>query len=100
MPPLLSGPIMLIALGVALVIFGRPLGYPLLMGFIIGYLAYDMVHYYVHHATPTTRLGRYMRQVHMLHHFRDPESYYGVSAPYWDAIFGTRYAPPPEQRRG
>lgn len=35
----------------------------------------------------------------MLHHFRDPESYFGVSAPYWDAIFGTRYAPP-EQRRG
>ena len=100
MPPLLSGPIMLIALGVMLLIFGRPLGYPLLMGFIIGYLAYDMVHYYVHHATPTTRLGRYMRQVHMLHHFRDPESYYGVSAPYWDAVFGTRFTPPSPERRG
>ena len=64
----------------------------MLMGFIIGYLAYDMVHYYVHHATPTTRVGRYLRQVHMLHHFRDPEGYFGVSAPYWDVVFGTRSA--------
>jgi dihydroceramide fatty acyl 2-hydroxylase len=99
MPPLLSGPIMLIALLVAVVIFGRPLGYSMLMGFIIGYLAYDMVHYYVHHATPTTRVGRYLRQVHMLHHFREPEGYFGVSAPYWDVVFGTRSASPTRPAR-
>lgn len=99
MPPLLSGPIMLIALVVAWLLFGLPFGYPVLMGFILGYLAYDMVHYYVHHATPTTRLGRYLRQTHMLHHFRDPESYYGVSAPYWDNVFGTRHVPPSEPRQ-
>jgi sterol desaturase/sphingolipid hydroxylase (fatty acid hydroxylase superfamily) len=34
-----------------------------------------------------------------VHHFRDPESYYGVSAPYWDTVFGTR-CEPPAQRRG
>ena len=55
MPPLLSGPIMLIALFVAWLVFGFPLGYAVLIGFIIGYVAYDMVHYYVHHATPSTR---------------------------------------------
>jgi dihydroceramide fatty acyl 2-hydroxylase len=92
MPPLLSGPIMLCALAVAILLFGRPFGYAGLLGFILGYLAYDMVHYYVHHATPTTRLGRYLRQAHMLHHFRDHERGFGVSAPYWDAIFGTRHA--------
>ena len=50
------------------------MGYPVLMGFIIGYLGYDMVHYYVHHAEPTTRLGRRLRRLHMLHHFRDPDA--------------------------
>jgi hypothetical protein len=43
----------------------RPVGafvYPVLMGFIIGYLAYDMVHYYVHHAEPKTRLGLTLRR--------------------------------------
>jgi sterol desaturase/sphingolipid hydroxylase (fatty acid hydroxylase superfamily) len=94
MPPLLSGPIMLIALAIALLVFRRPFAYPTLMGFVIGYVAYDMVHYYVHHATPKTRLGRYMRQSHMLHHFRDPERGFGVSAPYWDKVFGTNCAAP------
>jgi dihydroceramide fatty acyl 2-hydroxylase len=94
MPPLLSAPIMLIALCVAWLAFGFPLGYAVLIGFVVGYVAYDMVHYYVHHATPKTRVGRYLRQVHMVHHFRDPESYFGVSAPYWDTVFGTRCARP------
>ena len=54
MPALLSGPIMLIAYAVVRLLFGLPLGYPVLMGFIIGYLSYDMVHYYLHHAEPKT----------------------------------------------
>ena len=78
---------------IAWLLFGFPLGYAVLIGFIVGYVGYDMVHYYVHHATPTTRVGRYLRQVHMVHHFRDPDSYFGVSAPYWDVIFGTRRVP-------
>ncbi len=94
MPPLLSVPIVILALAIVWLLFGFPLGYAVLIGFIAGYVGYDMVHYYVHHATPTTRAGRYLRQVHMVHHFRNPESYYGVSAPYWDAVFGTRHIPP------
>ncbi len=93
MPPLLSAPIMLIALLVGRVLFGVPLVYPALMGFMLGYLSYDMVHYYVHHAEPKTRLGRNLRRVHMLHHFRDPERGFGVSAPWWDKIFRTEHLP-------
>jgi dihydroceramide fatty acyl 2-hydroxylase len=94
MPPLLSAPIMLIALLVTRLLFGLPLGYPFLMGFIIGYICYDMVHYYVHHADPKTRLGLTLRRLHMLHHFRDPERSYGVSAPWWDYVFKTQYIAP------
>ncbi len=94
MPPLLSAPIMLIALLVTDLLFGLPLGLPFLMGFIIGYLCYDMVHYYVHHANPKTRLGLTLRRLHMLHHFRDPERSYGVSAPWWDYVFKTQYIAP------
>lgn len=91
MPPLLSAPIMLTALLVAWLIFGVPLGFPVLLGFMLGYLIYDMVHYYVHHAEPKTRLGLSLRRLHMLHHFRDPERCFGVSAPWWDTVFGTQY---------
>jgi dihydroceramide fatty acyl 2-hydroxylase len=89
MPALLSLPIMLIAYGVVRLLFGLPLGYPVLMGFILGYLSYDMVHYYVHHAEPRTRLGRTLRRLHMLHHFRDSTRGFGVSAPWWDYVFQT-----------
>ncbi len=91
MPALLSTPIMLIAYSVVRLLFGLPLGYPVLMGFIVGYLAYDMVHYYVHHGEPRTRLGLMLRRLHMLHHFRDSTRGFGVSVPWWDYVFMTAH---------
>jgi dihydroceramide fatty acyl 2-hydroxylase len=99
MPPLLSLPIMLVALVVARLLFGLPLGYPTLMGFIIGYLGYDMVHYYTHHANPKTWVGLTLRRLHMLHHYRDHDRGYGVSAPYWDYVFGTQHVGPEKGNR-
>lgn len=98
MPILLSGPIMLIAFGVGILLFGMPLCYPVLGGFVAGYLAYDMVHYYTHHAEPTTKLGLTLRRLHLMHHFRDHEKGFGVSAPYWDYVFGTAQKRPARGR--
>ena len=67
---------------------------PFLAGFLAGYLVYDMIHYHVHHHWPRTRVGRRLRELHMRHHFQDDERGFGVSAPYWDHVFGT----PPEER--
>jgi dihydroceramide fatty acyl 2-hydroxylase len=94
MPVLLSGPIMLVAYAVTRLLFGLPFGYPVLMGFIAGYLAYDMVHYYVHHGSPRSWAGRTLRRLHMLHHFRDPTLGFGVSAPWWDYVFKTAFVRP------
>ncbi|HWI22624.1 MAG TPA: sterol desaturase family protein [Baekduia sp.] len=58
-------------------------------GFLIGYLVYDMVHFHLHHHRPRTRVGRKLRELHMRHHFQDDDTGYGVSAPYWDHVFGT-----------
>ena len=55
----------------------------------MGYLAYDMLHYHVHHHTPRTALGHKLRELHMRHHFQDDERGFGISAPYWDRVFGT-----------
>lgn len=63
--------------------------------FLAGYLAYDMLHYHVHHHKPTTRLGRRLRELHMRHHFQDHTKGFGVSAPFWDHVFGTA----PQARR-
>ena len=91
MPPLLSAPIMAASFVVLRLVFGPDLVLPVLAGFIAGYVGYDMVHFHVHHARPRTRLGRLLRQRHMLHHFRDDTRAFGVSAPWWDSVFGTGY---------
>jgi sterol desaturase/sphingolipid hydroxylase (fatty acid hydroxylase superfamily) len=89
MPPSISIP-----LG-ALVLWGFwiVLGYDDAMvfggAFLAGYLAYDMLHYHVHHHTPRTALGHTLRELHMRHHFQDHDRGFGISAPYWDRVFGT-----------
>jgi sterol desaturase/sphingolipid hydroxylase (fatty acid hydroxylase superfamily) len=92
MPPLMSFPLMGLAWLVIQALFGWPTGLPVAAGFYIGYVVYDEIHYHLHHRTPTTRIGVTLRRLHLLHHFRDPHKGYGVSAPYWDYVFGTAYA--------
>lgn len=58
--------------------------YPLLAGGAFGYLCYDMIHYFLHHAKMQSGKGakRYWSQVkkyHMRHHYKDDESGFGVS---------------------
>ena len=66
-------------------------------GFLAGYLAYDMLHYYVHHFVPRSGVGRRLRELHMRHHFQDGERMFGVSAPWWDHVFGTAPAKRPSR---
>lgn len=58
-------------------------------GFVLGYVIYDTVHWYTHVAKPTTRLGRWLRREHLVHHFKDSGSRFGVSCPWWDHVFRT-----------
>lgn len=92
MPPLLSTPIMLIALAVCRALFGGTFAWPTLAGFMIGYMIYDSVHYWTHHGQPKTKFGHFLRRLHMLHHFRDASKGFGVHAFWWDYVFGTAYS--------
>ena len=89
MPPGASIPLALLFFGLFLLVFGTPTAYPLFAGFLIGYLIYDYMHYYLHHAVPRTKLGKSFREQHMRHHFQDHRFGYGVSSPLWDAVFRT-----------
>jgi dihydroceramide fatty acyl 2-hydroxylase len=89
MPPSVSVPLAAIFVFAFALIFGSPGFLPLSAGFLAGYLFYDMLHYHVHHHTASTRLGRWLRELHMRHHFQDHDTGYGVSAPFWDHVFGT-----------
>jgi len=68
-------------------------------GFLIGYLCYDGIHYFTHHGKPKSKIGKYLRRVHLVHHVHE-DSMFGISSPLWDFVFGTYikkgYKPPKE----
>jgi dihydroceramide fatty acyl 2-hydroxylase len=90
MPPAVSVPLAAMFLAAFVAIFGTPLAWAVGAGFLAGYLAYDMLHYALHHhRQPRTALERRLRELHMRHHFEDDSNGYGISAPWWDVVFGT-----------
>ncbi|HSO99802.1 MAG TPA: sterol desaturase family protein [Solirubrobacteraceae bacterium] len=89
MPPSLSIPLAAVFVYGFYLVLGVPAFLPFGAAFLAGYLFYDMLHYHVHHHRPKTALGRRLRELHMRHHFQNHDSGYGVSAPFWDHVFGT-----------
>ena len=89
MPPAASVPLAVVFLGLFILVFGTPAAYPLFAGMMGGYLAYDYMHYHLHHHVPRTTIGKRLREHHMRHHFQDHRYGYGVSTPLWDVIFRT-----------
>ncbi|XP_055598806.1 uncharacterized protein LOC129748288 [Uranotaenia lowii] len=67
------------------------LPHPLLMlsGGLIGYLTYDMIHYYIHYGSPNGGHLYHMKRYHYQHHFVHHEQGFGISSTLWDDIFGT-----------
>ena len=89
MPPSVSVPLALIFYALFVTVLPTASANVFAAGFLAGYLFYDMLHYHVHHHVPTTAMGKKLRELHMRHHFQDHDRGFGVSAPYWDHVFGT-----------
>jgi sterol desaturase/sphingolipid hydroxylase (fatty acid hydroxylase superfamily) len=89
MPPAVSIPLGAGVFALLYLAFGSHYAPGVAAGFFLGYLAYDMTHYYLHHFRPRGPLGRMLRERHMRHHFQDDTKGFGISAPYWDEVFRT-----------
>jgi sterol desaturase/sphingolipid hydroxylase (fatty acid hydroxylase superfamily) len=89
MPPSVSVPLAAAFYGGFVLLMGVAAGSVFASGFLLGYLVYDMTHYHLHHHAPKSRLGKVMRELHMRHHFQDDTRGFGISAPFWDYLFGT-----------
>ena len=89
MPPSASIPLALLFVGLFQVLLPTDVAWALDRGLPRRDLGYDMTHYYVHHRRPKGPIGRRLRELHMRHHFQDHTRGYGVSAPWWDRVFGT-----------
>jgi sterol desaturase/sphingolipid hydroxylase (fatty acid hydroxylase superfamily) len=88
-PPAFSIPLACAFFALFAAVLGRPWAFGVCAGFYAGYLFYDMLHFALHHWRPKSRVGRRLRELHMRHHFEDDERGFGVSAPWWDVVFGT-----------
>jgi sterol desaturase/sphingolipid hydroxylase (fatty acid hydroxylase superfamily) len=66
-----------------------PATHALFAGFVLGYVLYDSLHWYTHAGSPRNRVLKYLRREHLVHHFREPGTRFGVSCPWWDVVFRT-----------
>ncbi len=65
-----------------------------LLGMMLAILHYEWVHYVAHIPyQPRTRLGRWIKQYHLRHHFISEKHWFGVSNPTLDGVFGTLRGP-------
>lgn len=59
-------------------------------GLVLMLLVYEWKHYVAHRPIkPLTKMGRHIKKLHILHHFKNENYWYGVSTPIFDGIFGT-----------
>jgi 4-hydroxysphinganine ceramide fatty acyl 2-hydroxylase len=90
LPFFLPGAVLFILTGLLVLVI--PLGFAfLLMGAVtLGYIAYGLSHFTIHHVRFKHPLMRRWAGSHHVHHYH-PDSNFGVTTPLWDVLLGTRY---------
>jgi sterol desaturase/sphingolipid hydroxylase (fatty acid hydroxylase superfamily) len=91
MPPSVSIPLAIGFFFLFKAILGGISVAPFYIGFIAGYLFYDISHYAIHHFNMHSKFWLAIKNHHMRHHYQDPELGFGVSSPLWDLILKTGY---------
>jgi len=91
MVPTVSIPLALLFYLLFRVLLGPVNVAPFFVGFLTGYLFYDMTHYAIHHYNFKSKFWLKLKQHHMLHHYHDMHNGFGVSSAFWDLIFRTTF---------
>lgn len=73
--------------GMALALGGA--GTVLFLGFVVGYVTYDAVHFACHRLPVRGRLMRLLRRHHLRHHHGREDGNYAITAIFWDHVFGS-----------
>lgn len=60
------------------------------IGFLVGYIVYDMLHYACHQWPMKSRLWLPFKKHHMRHHFGANEGNYAITALFLDRVMGSR----------
>jgi len=89
MPLLVSLPISAVMWGISLALLGLS-GTWLFLGWMTGYVVYDLLHYACHQWPMTGRITAALKRHHMLHHHFDETGNYAITAIFWDRVFGSK----------
>lgn len=89
MPPIASIPITGSVWLLFLAVFGF-VGTWAFVGFLIGYIIYDMLHYACHQWPMKSRIWLPFKRHHMRHHFGAYEGNYAITALFLDRVMGSR----------
>ena len=89
MPPIVSLPVGGVVWLLSIGVFGLA-GTWFLLGFMLGYVAYDVVHYACHQFPMKGRIARVLKTHHMRHHHLRARGNYAITGMIWDRVFSTR----------
>jgi sterol desaturase/sphingolipid hydroxylase (fatty acid hydroxylase superfamily) len=95
MPPIVSIPVGALIWVLSIAVFG-PSGTWFLLGFMMGYVAYDLVHFACHQFPMKGRIARALKVHHMRHHHLKVGGNYAITGMIWDRIFATRISSVPK----
>ncbi|HLY87552.1 MAG TPA: sterol desaturase family protein [Acetobacteraceae bacterium] len=88
MPPIVSLWVIGGFWGVSVLLLG-PVGSVLSLGFAIGYVVYDGIHYACHQFPMRSPVLRQLKRHHIRHHYAKQEGNYAITAIFWDRVFRT-----------
>lgn len=89
MPPVVSLPIGGMVWAACVSLLGSA-GTWAFLGFIVGYVIYDVIHYACHQWAMKGRIAQILKRHHMRHHYVAMDGNYAITALFLDRLFGTR----------
>lgn len=89
MPPIVSLPVGAAVWGFCVWAFG-PTGTWSFLGWMSGYVIYDLVHYACHQWPMKGRFARALKTHHMRHHHLKAHGNYAITGMIWDRLLSTR----------
>ena len=96
LPFFLPGVVLLLLTGVFMAIMPDGMALLLAGSITMGYIAYGLSHFIIHHVRFKHPLLRRWAGSHHVHHYH-PETNYGLTTPLWDIVLGTRYVRQPRK---
>ncbi|UPO80363.1 fatty acid hydroxylase [Parasaccharibacter sp. TMW 2.1888] len=91
MPVIVTLPVGLVIWALFVFLLKIGLGSALFLGFYLGYIFYDSVHFATHNFQMKRFPFSLWKRHHLLHHYRTEEHNYAISVPWLDKVFRTHF---------